>query len=78
MLNTISERLPAPTEEATRTMAVMRRLSERLGLTAENGQKLQAYFRKNDLDEHDAQAWDAAKLLDLGDFVSVTGPPFRI
>jgi len=43
----------------------------------ENGQKLQAYFRKNDLDEHDAQAWDAAKLLDLGDFVSVTGPLMR-
>lgn len=43
----------------------------------ENGQKLQAYFRKNDLDEHDPQAWDATKLLDLGDFVSVTGPLMR-
>jgi phospholipid/cholesterol/gamma-HCH transport system substrate-binding protein len=36
MLNTISERLPAPTEEATRTMAVMRRLSERLDSTLAN------------------------------------------
>ena len=43
----------------------------------ENGQKLQAYFRKNDLDEHDAQAWEATKLLDLGDFISVTGPLMR-
>ncbi|MFZ1613450.1 MAG: lysine--tRNA ligase [Holophaga sp.] len=44
---------------------------------SENGQKLQAYFRKNDLDEHDIQAWEAAKLLDLGDFISVTGPLMR-
>jgi len=44
---------------------------------SENGQKLQAYFRKNDLDEHDAQAWEATKLLDLGDFISVTGPLMR-
>ncbi len=43
----------------------------------ESGQKLQAYFRKNDLDEHDAQAWEAMKLLDLGDFISVTGPLMR-
>ncbi len=39
----------------------------------ENGQKLQAYFRKNDLDERDPQAWEALKLLDLGDFIGVTG-----
>jgi len=44
---------------------------------SENGQKLQAYFRKNDLDEHDVQAWEAIKLLDLGDFVSVTGTLMR-
>lgn len=36
MLNTISDRLPAPTEEATRTMAAMRRLSERLDSTLAN------------------------------------------
>lgn len=36
MLNTISERLPSSTEEATRTMAVMRRLSERLDSTLAN------------------------------------------
>ncbi len=40
---------------------------------SENGQKLQAYFRKNDLDERDVQAWEALKLLDMGDFISVTG-----
>lgn len=36
MLNTISTNLPAPTEEATRTMATMRRLSERLDSTLAN------------------------------------------
>jgi lysyl-tRNA synthetase class 2 len=40
----------------------------------ESGQKLQAYFRKNDLDE---TTWEAMKLLDLGDFISVTGPLMR-
>jgi lysyl-tRNA synthetase class 2 len=44
---------------------------------SENGQKLQAYFRKNDLDAQDPQAWEATKLLDLGDFISVTGPLMR-
>jgi lysyl-tRNA synthetase class 2 len=43
----------------------------------ENGQKLQAYFRKNDLDERDPKAWEVLKLLDLGDFISVTGPLMR-
>jgi lysyl-tRNA synthetase, class II len=43
----------------------------------ENGQKLQAYFRKNDLDERDPKAWEVVKLLDLGDFISVTGPLMR-
>lgn len=43
----------------------------------ENGQKLQAYFRKNDLDERDPKAWEILKLLDLGDFISVTGPLMR-
>lgn len=33
MLNTISERLPAPTQEATRTMAAFRQLSARLDST---------------------------------------------
>lgn len=36
MLNTLSDRLPSSTEEATRTMAVMRRLSERLDSTLAN------------------------------------------
>ncbi len=43
----------------------------------ENGQKLQAYFRKNDLDERDPKAWEVLKLLDLGDFISVAGPLMR-
>lgn len=40
----------------------------------EGGQKLQAYFRKNDLTEQD---WEIMKLLDMGDFISVTGPLMR-
>jgi phospholipid/cholesterol/gamma-HCH transport system substrate-binding protein len=36
MLNTISERLPAPTEEATRTMVAFRQLSARLDTTLAN------------------------------------------
>ncbi len=40
----------------------------------ENGQKLQAYFRKNDLDD---TAWELLRLLDLGDFISVSGPLMR-
>ena len=43
----------------------------------ENGQRLQAYFRKNDLDAQDPKAWEVVKLLDLGDFISVTGPLMR-
>ena len=43
----------------------------------ENGQRLQAYFRKNDLDERDPKAWEVLKLVDLGDFISVTGPLMR-
>ncbi|HEY3270216.1 MAG TPA: lysine--tRNA ligase [Geothrix sp.] len=40
----------------------------------ENGEKLQAFFRKDDVAE---PGWDVLKLLDMGDFVSVTGPLMR-
>jgi len=40
----------------------------------ENGEKLQVYFRMNDLA---APGWDVLKLLDIGDFISVTGPLMR-
>ncbi|WP_306590357.1 lysine--tRNA ligase [Geothrix sp. 21YS21S-4] len=40
----------------------------------ENGEKLQAFFRKEDLAE---PGWDVLKLLDMGDFISVTGPLMR-
>jgi len=43
----------------------------------EGGKRLQVYFRKNDLDEADARFWEAVKLFDLGDFISVTGPLMR-
>jgi lysyl-tRNA synthetase class 2 len=47
------------------------------GHLGENGEKLQAFFRKNDLDETDPKAWELLKLLDLGDFISVTGVLMR-
>ena len=40
----------------------------------EMGLKLQVYFRMNDLAE---PGWEVVKLLDLGDFISVTGPVMR-
>jgi len=40
----------------------------------ENGEKLQVYFRVNDLAE---PGWEIVKLLDMGDFISVTGPLMR-
>ena len=47
------------------------------GHLMEDGEKLQAFFRKNDLDEADPQGWEVLRLLDLGDFISVTGPLMR-
>jgi len=44
---------------------------------SEGGQRLQIYFKKNDLDEVDVRFWEALKLFDLGDFISVTGPLMR-
>ncbi len=40
----------------------------------ENGEKVQGFFRMNDLTERD---WEVIKLLDMGDFISVTGPLMR-
>jgi len=40
----------------------------------ENGEKVQAFFRMNDLRE---TSWEVIKLLDMGDFISVTGPLMR-
>ncbi|HTL99464.1 MAG TPA: lysine--tRNA ligase [Holophagaceae bacterium] len=40
----------------------------------ENGAKLQAYLRKDALTERE---WEVVKLLDLGDFISVTGAVMR-
>ncbi|MDR3671169.1 MAG: lysine--tRNA ligase [Holophaga sp.] len=40
----------------------------------ENGEKLQAYFRMNELEQ---PGWEVVKLLDIGDFISVTGPLMR-
>ncbi len=40
----------------------------------ENGEKIQAFLRMNDLAE---PGWDVLKLLDMGDFISITGPLMR-
>ncbi len=40
----------------------------------ENGEKVQAFFRMNDLAE---PGWELLKLLDMGDFISVSGPLMR-
>ncbi|HEY3400071.1 MAG TPA: lysine--tRNA ligase [Geothrix sp.] len=40
----------------------------------ENGEKVQAFFRMNDVAE---PGWDVLKLLDMGDFISITGPLMR-
>jgi lysyl-tRNA synthetase class 2 len=40
----------------------------------ENGEKIQGFFRMNDLSE---TSWEVIKLLDMGDFISVTGPLMR-
>jgi len=40
----------------------------------ENGEKIQGFFRMNDLSE---TTWEVLKLLDMGDFICVTGPLMR-
>ncbi len=40
----------------------------------ENGEKIQAFLRMNDVAE---PGWDILKLLDMGDFISITGPLMR-
>ncbi|WLT32153.1 lysine--tRNA ligase [Geothrix sp. PMB-07] len=40
----------------------------------ENGEKVQGFFRMNDLSE---AHWELIKLLDMGDFISITGPLMR-
>jgi lysyl-tRNA synthetase class 2 len=47
------------------------------GHLSEDGERLQAFFRKNDLDEIGPLGWEILRLLDLGDFISVTGPLMR-
>jgi lysyl-tRNA synthetase class 2 len=47
------------------------------GHLSEGGQKLQVFFSKNGLAESDPKAWELLKLLDLGDFISVTGALMR-
>ncbi len=71
-------------EELGLTVSVMGRLlslremgKSVFGHLTEAGERLQAFFRRNDLDEADAQGWEILRLLDLGDFISVTGPLMR-
>jgi lysyl-tRNA synthetase class 2 len=68
-------------EEARQTVSVMGRVIaiREMGKSVfahltENGEKLQVYFRMNELE---APGWEVVKLLDIGDFISVTGPLMR-
>ena len=47
------------------------------GHLSESGKNLQAFFRQDDLGQACPKAWGLLHLLDLGDFISVTGPLMR-
>jgi lysyl-tRNA synthetase class 2 len=71
-------------ETAAITVSVMGRLlsfremgKSVFGHLSENGAQLQGFFRKNDLDEAGPTGWELLKCLDLGDFISITGPLMR-
>ena len=68
-------------EAAHQTLSVMGRVTaiREMGKSifahiTESGVKLQAYFRMNDIEE---PGWHIIKLLDIGDFISVTGSLMR-
>lgn len=65
---------PIPVSTMGRVIAIREMGKSVFMHLSEGGQKLQAYFRKNDLSERD---WEILKLLDLGDFISVSGPLMR-
>ena len=72
-----------PTEEKPRISFAGRLVSMRLmGKAAfahlsDGEERIQVYFRKNELEEFNPNAWEAFKLLDIGDHVGITGPLFK-
>ncbi|HJW09122.1 MAG TPA: lysine--tRNA ligase [Holophagaceae bacterium] len=81
VLKAFGERTAEELEAAPQQVSVMGRIIalRDQGKTAflhltENGEKLQAYLRKDAVPERD---WEIVKLLDLGDFISVTGTLMR-
>ncbi len=75
---------PSPEDIATKTISLAGRLVSlrEMGKAAfanvsDGDDKIQAYFRKNDLDELQPGAWEAFKLLDIGDHVGINGYLFR-
>lgn len=75
---------PSPEDIASKTISLAGRLVSlrEMGKAAfanvsDGDDKIQAYFRKNDLDELQPGAWEAFKLLDIGDHVGITGYLFR-
>jgi len=65
---------PQPVSVMGRVIAIREMGKSVFAHITENGEKLQVYFRMNDLA---APGWDVVKLLDIGDFISVTGPLMR-
>jgi lysyl-tRNA synthetase class 2 len=75
--NATNEQLEAAPQVVSvmgRVMAIREMGKSIFAHIAENGEKLQVYFRVNDLAE---PGWEVVKLLDMGDFISVTGPLMR-
>ena len=75
--NSTNEQLEAAPQVVSvmgRVMAIREMGKSIFAHIAENGEKLQVYFRVNDLAE---PGWAVVKLLDMGDFISVTGPLMR-
>lgn len=72
-----------PTEAKPRISFAGRLVSMRLmGKAAfahlsDGEERIQVYFRKNELEEFNPNAWEAFKLLDIGDHVGITGPLFK-
>jgi len=75
--NSSNEQLEAAPQVVSvmgRVMAIREMGKSIFAHIAENGEKLQVYFRVNDLA---GPGWEVVKLLDMGDFISVTGPLMR-
>ncbi len=84
LLNRFDELAPDPEAETKPTISFAGRIVaiREMGKAAfahlsDGDQKIQVYFRKNDLEEHREHAWEAFGQLDIGDHLGVVGYLFR-